>query len=148
MSKRCQIVKKMSNCQKDVKCQKIKHIDYGGGSQKKLIDIMRFTHFDINFWCRICWSLKTLKMCIESVLNNFGDLHIWRQNWRQYVWTSLCQLFFLWTSSLVYVFDFLTSFWQLDIFLTIWHLFDTWAMQHMANGAHGQWGHMGKWYIG
>ena len=35
LSKRCQIVKKMSNCQKDVKCQKVKHIDYGGGSQKK-----------------------------------------------------------------------------------------------------------------
>ena len=35
LSKRCQIVKKMSNCQKDVKCQKVKHIDYAGGSQKK-----------------------------------------------------------------------------------------------------------------
>ena len=29
-----QNVKKMSSCQKDVKCQKIKHLDYGGGSQK------------------------------------------------------------------------------------------------------------------
>ena len=29
-------VQKMSNCQKDVKCQKIKHIDYGGGSQKQI----------------------------------------------------------------------------------------------------------------
>ena len=28
---------------------KIKHLDYGGGSQKKLIDTMRFTHIDINF---------------------------------------------------------------------------------------------------
>ena len=28
-------VKKMSSCQKDVKCQKVKHMDYGGGSQKK-----------------------------------------------------------------------------------------------------------------
>ena len=29
---------KMSSCQKDVECQKIKHLDYGGGSQKnKLI---------------------------------------------------------------------------------------------------------------
>ena len=28
----CQNVK---SCQKDVKCQKIKHLDYGGGSQKK-----------------------------------------------------------------------------------------------------------------
>ena len=27
--------KKMSKCQKDVKCQKVKHTDYGGGSQKK-----------------------------------------------------------------------------------------------------------------
>ena len=35
MSKRCQNVKKMSKCQKDVKCQKVKHTDYGGGSQKK-----------------------------------------------------------------------------------------------------------------
>ena len=33
--KRCQGVKKMSSCQKDVKCQKVKHTDYGGGSQKK-----------------------------------------------------------------------------------------------------------------
>ena len=31
----CQVVKKMSSCQKDVKCQKVKHMDYGGGSQKK-----------------------------------------------------------------------------------------------------------------
>ena len=34
LSKRCQAVKKMSSCQKDVKCQKVKHMDYGGGSQK------------------------------------------------------------------------------------------------------------------
>ena len=25
----------VSKCQKDVKCQKFKHVDYGGGSQKK-----------------------------------------------------------------------------------------------------------------
>ena len=33
----CPIVhmsKKISSCQKDVKCQKFKHMDYGGGSQK------------------------------------------------------------------------------------------------------------------
>ena len=46
----CQIDKKMSNCQKDVKCQKVKDMDYGGGSQKKEkeIDTMRFTDIDIN----------------------------------------------------------------------------------------------------
>ena len=27
-------IKKMSSCQKDVKCQKMKHLNYGGGSQK------------------------------------------------------------------------------------------------------------------
>ena len=26
--------KKMSSCQKNVKCQKMKHLHYGGGSQK------------------------------------------------------------------------------------------------------------------
>ena len=35
LSTKCQVVKKMSSCQKDVKCQKVKHLDYGGGSQKK-----------------------------------------------------------------------------------------------------------------
>ena len=39
----------MSICQKDVKCQKVKHMNYGGGSQKKKIDTMRFTHIDVNF---------------------------------------------------------------------------------------------------
>ena len=34
ISKRCQDVKKMSSSQKDVKCQIVKHLDYGGGSQK------------------------------------------------------------------------------------------------------------------
>ena len=29
-----QNIKKMSSCQKDVKCQTMKHLDYGGGSQK------------------------------------------------------------------------------------------------------------------
>ena len=36
ISKRCQDVKKMSSSQKDVKCQIVKHLDYGGGSQKKI----------------------------------------------------------------------------------------------------------------
>ena len=29
-----QNIKKMSSCQKNVKCQKMKHLDYGGGAQK------------------------------------------------------------------------------------------------------------------
>ena len=42
----------MLNCQKDVKlsktCQKVKHLDCAGGSQKK-INILRFTYIDVNF---------------------------------------------------------------------------------------------------
>ena len=29
--KRCQVVKKMSSCEKDVKCELVKHLHYGGG---------------------------------------------------------------------------------------------------------------------
>ena len=43
------LVLKEVNCQKDVNCQIIKYLDYGGGSQKKKIDIMRFTHIYVNF---------------------------------------------------------------------------------------------------
>ena len=59
--------KKMSSCQKDVKlskevaCKKVKHIDYGGGSQKKKIDIMRFTHIDVNFDVTYDGDQKSLK---------------------------------------------------------------------------------------
>ena len=120
----CSCVKKMSSCQKDGKCQKVKHVDYGGGSQKK-IDIMSFTHTDVKYEGHQNCS-KTLSMYILRV---FGDHHMWCQNWCQYLWTSLCQfIIFLWTSSKVYVFDFLTfetSFW------------------HMSNGHMGN-GHMGK----
>ena len=34
MPKRCHVVNMMSSCQKDVKCQKVKYLDYGRGSQK------------------------------------------------------------------------------------------------------------------
>ena len=37
----------MTKCQKDVKCQKVKQLDEGGASQRKL-DAMRFTHNDVN----------------------------------------------------------------------------------------------------
>ena len=31
------------------RCQIVKHLDYGGGSQKEQIDIMRFTHIDVRY---------------------------------------------------------------------------------------------------
>ena len=123
----CSCVKKMSSCQKDVKCQKVKHIDYGGGSQEK-IDIMRFTSnmkvtkiVQKHFLCPF-WGFLVTIICDVKIDINMCEPH--------YV-----NLFFLWTSSIVCVFDFLT----LGIFLTTWHLFDTWAMGNMGNGAHGQW---------
>ena len=44
----------MSNCKKDVKCQKVKQLNYGGGSQK--IDIMRFTDIDVTYEGHQNWS--------------------------------------------------------------------------------------------
>ena len=76
LSKICQTVKKMSNCQKDVKCQTIKHIDYGGGSQKKKIDIMRFTHFDINFDVKYEGHQNCSKTLSMPILRVFGDHHM------------------------------------------------------------------------
>ena len=59
----------MSNCQKDVKCQKIKHLDYGGGSQKNWHnEVHTYWH---QFWCHIWWWPKTLEMSIESILDQF-----------------------------------------------------------------------------
>ena len=81
---------------------------------------MRFTHIDVNFWRHIWWSPKTLKNTFYAHFEGF-----W---WPSYVTSKIdvnvCEphyvnLFFLWTSSIVYVFDFLTF----DIFLTFWHLF-------------------------
>ena len=71
LSKRCQAVKKMSSCQKDVKCQKVKHMDYGGGSQKNINWHNEVHTYWCQFWHHIWWWPKTLKMCIESVFEQF-----------------------------------------------------------------------------
>ena len=64
MLKRCQVVKKMSSCQKDVKFQKVKHMDYGGGSQKNLyiLTSILMSHMMVT---------KTLKMFIEMIFDQF-----------------------------------------------------------------------------
>ena len=76
-------------------------------------------------------DMKVIKIAqkyfLWTFLSVFSDHHFWRQNWRQYLWTSLYQFNFfvnLLHSLGVSFFDNLTSFWQLDIFLTTWHLFD------------------------
>ena len=76
MSKRCQNVKKMSKCQEDVKCQKVKHTDYGGGSQKKKIHIMRFTHIDVNFDVKYEGHQNCSKTLSMHILRVFGHHHM------------------------------------------------------------------------
>ena len=116
--KRCQVLKKMSSCQKDVKWQKVKHMDYGRGSQKKLNwhnEVRTYWH---QFWHHIWWSPKTLKMFIESVFEQ-----VWSPSYLTSKLMSTCvnliiyvNLFFFWTSSIVHMFD----------FFYIWHLYDNW----------------------
>ena len=145
----CSCVKKMSSCQKDVKLSK--RCQMSKSQTHRLW--RRFTkkinwHNEVHtywrqFWCQIWRSPKLFKNTFYAHFEGF-----W---WPSYMmskltskWVNLIMsiYFFLWTSSIVYVFDFLTF----DIFLTIWHilttwhLFDRWAMWHMGNGAHGQWG--------
>ena len=76
MSKRCQNVKKMSKCQKDVKCQKVKYTNYGGGSQKKKIDIMRLTHIDVNFDVKYEGHQNCSKTLSMHILRVFGHHHM------------------------------------------------------------------------
>ena len=94
-------------------------------------------------------------------LNNFGDLHIWCQNWHQYVWTSLCQFIFfvnllhspcVWLFYFWHLFDNLTSFWQLDIFFDIWAMGNvdkwvSWLILKIQMGDLMGWGTwvMGQW---
>ena len=132
--KRCQIVKKMSSCQKDVKCQKVKNIDYGGGSQKKINWHNEVHTYWRQFWHQIWRSPKLFKNTFYAHFEGF-----W---WKSYVTSkidvNMCEphyvnLFFfvnllnslcVWFFDIWHLFDNLTSFWQFDIFLTIWHLFD------------------------
>ena len=119
--KRCQVVKKMSSCQKDVKCQIVKHLDYGGGSQKKINwhdevhtywrqfwhQIWRSSKLPKKYFLWTFWGFLVTIICDVKIDINICEPHC-------------VNLFFLWTSSIVQVFDFLTF----DIFLTTWHFFD------------------------
>ena len=90
---------------------------------------MRFTHIDANFDVWYEGHQNCPKILSMNILRVFSDHHLWRQNWHQYLWTSLCQFNFfvnllhsLGVSffDIWHLFDNLTSFWQLDIFLMIW----------------------------
>ena len=79
----------LSNVSKDVKlskrCQIVKHLDCGGGLHKKINwhnEVYRHWH---QFCCHIWWSLKTLKMFIESIFVQF-----W---WPLYVMSKLTSIY-------------------------------------------------------
>ena len=55
------------------RCQIVKHLDYGGGSQKEQIDIMRFTHIDINFYVRYEGHQNCPKRLSMDILRPFSD---------------------------------------------------------------------------
>ena len=151
LSERCQAVKKMSSCQKDVKCQKVKHTDYGRGSQKKINwhnEVHTYWH---QFWCQIWRSPKLFKNTFYAHFEGF-----WSPSYVMSKLTSICvnlimSIYFFCEpppQSMCLTFWHLTSFWQLDIFLTAWHLSDNLtsflicATEHMGNGTHGQRGIM------
>ena len=91
----CQVVKKMSSYQKDVKlskrCQKVKHMDYGGGSQKKINSYNEVHKYWCQFWHHIWWWPKTLKMCIESVFEQF-----WWSSYLTSKLMSICVILIMW----------------------------------------------------
>ena len=98
---------------------------------------MRFTHIDINFDVRYESHQNCPKILSMNILRVFSDDHLLHQNWCQYLWTSLCQFNFfvnlLHSLGVSYfdiwhLFDNLTSFWQLDIFLIFW--------EQIAHGPH------------
>ena len=100
---------------------------------------MRFTDIDINFDIRYEGHQNCPKILSMNILRVFSDNHLWCQNWRQYLWTSLCQFnsfvnllhsLHVWLSDIWHLFDNLTSFWQFDIFLTFWHITLTISAHH------------------
>ena len=88
-------------------------------------------HFLCTFWGFLVTIICDVNMCEPHYVN----------------------LFFLWTSSIVHVFDFLTSFWQLDTFFDIRAMGNvsewvSWLIQKIEMGHLGGWdtwvmGHMG-----
>ena len=167
MSKRCQNVKEMSQCQRDVKmskrCQMSKSQTHGLCRRftEKINSHNEVHTYWCQFWCQIWRSPKLFKNTFYAHLRVFGHHHMWRQNWRQYLWTSLCQFIFfvnllhspcVWLFDIWHLFDNLTSFWQLDIFFDIWAMGNvgkwvSWLIPKIEMGHLGGWGTwgMGQW---
>ena len=120
---------------------------------------MRFTHIDINFDIKYEGHQNCSKTLSMHILRVFGHHHMWHQNRRQYVWTSLCEFIFfvnLFHSPCVWLFDIWHLFDNLTSFLTYGHgQWDmgkgvSWLILYIEMGYLGGWGtwpmgHMGNW---
>ena len=127
----CQVVKKMSSLSKICQMSKNQTPGLWRRFTKKINWHNEVHRYWCQFWRHIWWSLKTLKMFTESIFGQF-----W---WPSYLMSKLTSIsvnlmmsiyFFLWTSSIVCIFDFFIF----DIFLTTWHLFD--ILTHQLNLNH------------
>ena len=107
---------KMSSCQKYVKCQKIKYLDYGGGSQK--INWHNEVHrYWCQFWHHTWWSPKPWKMFLESFFGQF-----W---WTSYLMSKLMSILMSISVNLIMSSFFTNLLHSPDVWLfDIWHLFD------------------------
>ena len=92
---------------------------------------MRFTHIDVNLDITYQDHQNWSKICSMNILSVFGHHHMWRQNWRQYVWTPSCQFILfvnllhsqgVWSFDIWYLFDNLTSFDILTHYSSITHV--------------------------
>ena len=101
MSTRCQNVKKMSNCQKDVKLtnvKKVKSLDYEGGSQK----IINWHNKVYRYWCQVWRQIwRSPKLSRNTFYAHFEG--IWLPSYVISKLASICvnlimSIYFLWTS--------------------------------------------------
>ena len=134
MSKRCQVVKKMSNVKKSntwTMEEVHKKINWHN-------EVHTYWH---QFWHQIWRSPKLFKNTFYAHFEGFWSPSYLRS--KSIVLHSPC----VWLFDIWHLFDNLTSFWQLDIFLTTWHLFDSLTSFWQLDIFFDIWtmGNVGKW---
>ena len=137
------VISHVSKCQKDVKlskrCQKVKHLDYGGGSPKKKKKNTQWgSHIDVNFHItydgdqntqnvhrKYFWPILMTFICDVKIDVNMCEPHC-----VNFV-VNLLHSSNVWHLTSFWQFDiFFTSFWQFDIFLTFWQM--TCNLNHLS----------------
>ena len=145
--KKCSNVKKMSNCQKDVKLtnvKKVKSLDYEGGSQK----IINWHNKVYRYWCQVWHQIwRSPKLSRNTFCVHFEGL--WLPSYVISKLMSICvnlimSIYFLWTfhSPGIWFFDNRHLFYNLTSFdillpnhLCAPLLMGTGVMGHMGNVA-------------